>query len=373
MVTIKEFIEVYEQFAPKKLVLGSDPTGLHFGHPDQKITNVMTTLDVRPEVVQEAIDQGVDFILAHHPPVFKPVKNFDESDPQTKMYTDIIRHNIGVYASHTNLDVTQGGLNDWLAEALKLENTEILAHTYTRSHYKVAVFVPNEDSKSVLEACHEAGAGQVGDYSDVSYALQGQGRFTPSEDADPTIGSNGQTETVEEERLEFLVDENDLDAVVAAIQTAHPYEEPVYDIVKLERAGVKEGIGRIGNLEKEMTLEELLDHVKEAFNLEGLRYVLPPNNNQRTYQRIAICSGDGSSFVPDAIQSDADVYITGDVYYHTAHDLQAAGMTVIDPGHNIESMCIPKLAELVKAWSDENQWQLEVLESQTSTEPFKFY
>ncbi|CAM3122209.1 Nif3-like dinuclear metal center hexameric protein [Leuconostoc rapi] len=118
MTIAQDLIDEIERFAPKALAEEDDPTGLQIGDPSQTISRVMTTLDVRPEVVQEAIEQQVNFIWAHHEAMFFPAKNLDLSVPQNKMYADLIKHNIVVYASHTNLDSTQGGMNDWLADAL---------------------------------------------------------------------------------------------------------------------------------------------------------------------------------------------------------------------------------------------------------------
>lgn len=374
MATIKDFIQVYESFAPTNLKMGKDPIGLHFGHPESEITKVMTTLDVRPEVVQEAIENNVNFIVAHHPPIFKPVTNFNEADPQQKMYADIIRHNIAVYASHTNLDVVEGGMNDWLAEALKLNNIQILSHTYSDDHYKLTVFVPIDDVDQVLNACHQAGAGQVGDnYHDVSYSVEGQGKFTPVEGANPSIGSLGQEETVKEQRIEMLVKNKDIPAVIEAIKTNHSYEEPVYDIYKLAFSGDPQGIGRVGDLEQEVSLEDFITYVADCFKVKGLRYVEPKDQKNKTVKKVAVCGGDGGSFYKDAIKAGADIYITGDVYYHTAHDMQAAGLTVIDPGHHIEAICIPMLAEKINKWKKQYGWDFDIIESKVTTEPFQFY
>ena len=62
-------------------------------------------------------------------------------------------------------------------------------------------------------------------------------------------------------------------------------------------------------------------------------------------KRIAICGGSGEKFYPQAIAQRADVYITGDIYYHTAHDMQSAGLIAIDPGHYIESLCKQRFIE----------------------------
>src|SRR5699024_4098525 len=79
------------------------------------------TLDIRPEVVEEAKAIGADFIFAHHPPIFKPVKRLTEDDPQQSMYAEIIRSGIGVYAAHTNLDAAPAGMNDWLSDLYEVE------------------------------------------------------------------------------------------------------------------------------------------------------------------------------------------------------------------------------------------------------------
>ena len=97
----------------------------------------MTALDVRPEVVQEAIEKHVDFIFAHHPMIFRPAKNLDLSVPQNRMYADLIKHDIVVYAAHTNLDAAAGGMNDWLASALQLEQVKPL--------------IPNPDGQTGLD------------------------------------------------------------------------------------------------------------------------------------------------------------------------------------------------------------------------------
>lgn len=126
MTTGNELIQRFEQFANPQLAESWDNPGLQLGNPDMPIRRLMTTLDVRPEVVQEAIEQHVDFIFAHHPVMFHPAKNLDTRVPQNEMYAQILSHGITVYAAHTNLDTTNGGMNDWLAKKLRLTNTERL-------------------------------------------------------------------------------------------------------------------------------------------------------------------------------------------------------------------------------------------------------
>lgn len=86
----------------------------------------MTTLDVRPETVDEAIDKEVDFIFAHHPVMFHPARDLDTRNPQNAMYAKLLAHHITVYAAHTNLDTANGGMNDWLAAKLGLRDCQPL-------------------------------------------------------------------------------------------------------------------------------------------------------------------------------------------------------------------------------------------------------
>lgn len=122
----QELIDRFEQFASPTIAEPDDPVGLQLGDPQKEVNTVMTTLDVRPEVVNEAIDRQVDFIFAHHPMMFHAARNLDLSDPQNAMYAKLLRHNIVVYGAHTNLDNVNGGMNDWLAQQLQLSQTEPL-------------------------------------------------------------------------------------------------------------------------------------------------------------------------------------------------------------------------------------------------------
>ncbi|WP_242361106.1 Nif3-like dinuclear metal center hexameric protein [Limosilactobacillus antri] len=126
MISGTTLIQRFEQFASPQLAEKWDHVGLQLGDPDRPLRRLMTTLDVRPEIVAEAIDQRVDFIFAHHPIMFHPAQNLDTRNPQNQMYADLLAHHITVYAAHTNLDTANGGMNDWLAAKLGLTNCQPL-------------------------------------------------------------------------------------------------------------------------------------------------------------------------------------------------------------------------------------------------------
>ncbi|GAJ25501.1 hypothetical protein JCM15457_368 [Liquorilactobacillus sucicola DSM 21376 = JCM 15457] len=330
----------------------------------------MVTLDVRPEVVQEAIANDVDFIFAHHPAMFRPVKKFDLANPQNRMYAELLRHNITVFAAHTNLDNANGGMNDWLAEKIGLKKTSILLPKRSEAMFKLAVFIPQDAAARLRRDLAAAGAGKVGDYDACSYSYEGIGRFRPNQQAHPAIGIKGELTEVKEEKVEVIFPARKKDSVFKAMYAAHPYEEPVFDLLRIEGMGQTYGMGRIGTLKQPQTVKQLAEFCKEAFQIPALRMV--SREPGKKIERVAILGGSGGQFYTYAKRQGAQLYITGDISYHTGHDILAAGLSALDPGHHIESVCKGKLRQLFMTWNVENNWQLKIIESQLNTDPFSF-
>lgn len=367
-----DFIRHFEAYCPQTLAEEGDPVGLHVGTLKKNINKVMITLDVRPETVAEAIAKKVDLIIAKHPPIFRPIKRLLTDDPQTKMYQNLLTHQIAVYAAHTNLDIIENGLNDWFCDVLGIENTTYIQETHEIPYLKLSVYVPTAEAETVRQGLYHAGAGQLSsNYHDCSFSSTGEGHFTPIGKARPVIGRLSEPEVVAETKIDVTLLETAKDEVLRALKASHPYEEPAYDLVKLVNQGKKYGLGRVGNLAEPIKLTDLIQLVKTKFNLEGLRLV--SNNPDQLVQRIAICGGSGEKFFRAALKHDADVYITGDVYYHTAHDMLAEGLSVIDPGHHIEVLCQSKLLEICQQWNSEQAWDITFIQSEADTNPFRFY
>ncbi|MBP9853217.1 MAG: hypothetical protein QG629_437 [Patescibacteria group bacterium] len=101
------------------------------------------------------------------------------------------------------------------------------------SKVKIVTFVPLAAADTVRRAMGKAGAGKIGEYSFCSYAVVGKGRFTPSVNANPHVGTAGSPEIVEEERIEVVCDRSTAKQVIAAIRGTHPYEEVALDIYPL--------------------------------------------------------------------------------------------------------------------------------------------
>ena len=374
MPTVRDVVSRFEKRVPKSLSVPKDPIGLHFGDWNQEVKVIMTTLDIRPSVIEEAIAKSVDLIIAHHPPIFRPVALFDLTVPQNKMFQQILKHDIAVYAAHTNLDVVEGGVNDWLADELLLSDVTVMSPTTTIPSVKVITFVPKNDADKVLEAMFEAGAGTIGDnYKDCAFQSSGVGQFTPVEEANPAIGSLNKAEFVEEVKLEVVCSEEVLSDVLRALREAHPYEEPAIDVFSLKNAGKTLGFGRVGNLPKAMTGDEFIAFVTERFNLKGLRYVPSRVNPDGLISRVAVMGGSGGNYYMDALRNGADAFVTGDIFYHTADDIQETSLFLVDAGHHIEVVCRKQLAKWAREWKEENNWDVTVIESETFTDPFEFY
>lgn len=97
-------------------------------------------------------------------------------------------------------------------------------------YYKLVVYVPDSHLNAVKQAIFEAGAGGIGRYDQCCWQVQGEGQFRPLAGANPTLGDVGRLHRVTEWRVETIVPEGQVSAVVAALKLAHPYEEPAFDL-----------------------------------------------------------------------------------------------------------------------------------------------
>ncbi|MFL6557734.1 MAG: Nif3-like dinuclear metal center hexameric protein [Bacillus sp. (in: firmicutes)] len=363
-----EVIQLFEQFSPKGLAMEGDKIGLQIGRLNKKVERIMIALDVLENVIDEAIDKNVQLIIAHHPIIYRPLKNLLTETVQGKMIEKLLKHDIAVYAAHTNLDVAKGGVNDLLAAALGLKDAEVLVPTFDTKLKKLVVFVPASHAESLRQVLGNAGAGSIGNYSHCSFSASGTGRFLPSENTNPFIGEAGRLEEVEEVRLETIVPEPLLKKTITAMIKAHPYEEVAYDVYPLENKGEVLGLGKIGKV-NEMTLGEFAETVKKALEVSHVRVV---GDLTAKVNKVAVLGGDGNKYFMNAKFKGADVYVTGDIYYHTAHDAAMQGLNMIDPGHNVEKVMKKGLTAVLHKMCQESGYEVEIFPSEENTDPFQF-
>src|SRR5262245_34908112 len=329
MPTVAEFAAYLERFAPCATAAEWDNVGLLLGDPADSIERVMTCLTITPDVVAEAVRERVNLIVSHHPLLFRAVKKLTASTPDGKVVLPLLRAGIAVYSPHTAFDNCAGGINDSLCGLLGVTNAEPLRPRTAAAQCKLVVFVPDSDLAKVSDALFAAGAGTIGQYNECSFRLAGKGTFFGTDTTNPTVGQKGRREDVDEWRLEVVVPERLVAPVVAAMRKAHSYEEPAFDVYPL-KPGTSGGEGRIGDLAKPATLEELADRAKRELRAASVQIV---GDLSRSVRKVAVGCGAAGEYLVDSIRSNADVFLTGEMRFHDALAARDAGVAVILPGH----------------------------------------
>ena len=124
--TVTDICLFMNELAPVKYAESWDNPGLLLGHLAQHVHKIMVALDLSPEVAEQAIEQECDIIITHHPYYFSLPKTLAVTDTKMEVLYELIKHDIALYAAHTNLDAAKGGVNDVLAARLGLDEvTEI--------------------------------------------------------------------------------------------------------------------------------------------------------------------------------------------------------------------------------------------------------
>ena len=224
MKKVKEIIEVMETLAPTFLKEDFDNVGLMVGDREKEVKKVLLALDCTLKVVEEAKENNVDLIITHHPLIFRRPNNITTDTIQGRKIIELIKNDISLYSSHTNLDSAKNGLNDSIPKLLGYDSS---------------------------------------------------------------------------------------------------------DILEVNKRDEKAGLGRIVTLDKPTKLDEIVDNVKKALNINNLRVV----KGKEEVNKIAIINGSGQDFIGKAVSKGADCIITGDTTYHFASDYKEMGINIIDAGH----------------------------------------
>ena len=367
-IKVSDIIQKTEQWLPEKFSSKGDPVGLIVGSFSKEVSKVLVTLDVNQEVVKEAIDNNVDLIFAHHNPFYEKLDKVITDTAKGGILKDLLNNDIALYVAHTNLDAAFGGVNDVLADMLGLGNVSSLVNGWKERYIKFAVNVPKNFEEKVRTAITEAGAGYIGNYSQCTFHIAGNGYFMPMQGTEPFMGEVEELSKVSEVKIETIFAIEKLDKVLKAMLVEHPYEEPAYDIIPLYNDGKKTGLGRIGFIKEPVTLNSFLERVSKALCIKDIKYA---GDLERYVYKIAICGGSGMEFYKEAIQKGADVYLTGDVKFHDAQSAKESGLAVIDAGHYAtEKPVVEKVSNFLLLNFRED---VKILTSKVNTDPFSFY
>ena len=362
---ISEVISSLEAFAPPSLQELYDNTGLLTGSSDRECTGIITALDATEEVVLEAIEKNCNCIVAHHPIIFGGLKHITGNNYVERAVITAIKHDIAIYAIHTNLDNVIHGVNGRIADQLGLVNCYIL-QPKSNILRKLQVFIPLLFAEKLRNAVFEAGAGHIGNYSECSFNTAGTGTFRPGVDTHPFSGTTGQRKYEEEMKVEVIFPAWLERKIKDAMLQVHPYEEVAYDIISLQNQYQDTGSGLVGELQVALSEKDLLERVKQVFSLKVIRHT--PLTG-KMIKKIALCGGAGSFLIGTAAAAGADCYITSDIKYHEFFDADGR-LLVADIGHfESEQFTIELLFDVLR----EKFPTFAVLKTGVNTNPVRYF
>lgn len=362
---IAEVIATLESLAPSSLQESYDNAGLITGSPDWTCSGILCSLDATEDVIIEARSKGCNLVVAHHPIIFGGLKKINGKNYVEQTIIRAIKEDIAIYAIHTNLDNVLKGVNGKIAEMLGLEKQMILSEK-EGTLKKLYTFVPLAHAEKVRTALFEAGGGQIGNYTECSFNVEGTGTFKAGEGADPFVGNLHVRHSENEIRLELVFPSHLQGPIIKALKAAHPYEEVAFDIVALSNPHPGIGSGLLGELPEALSEQAFLQKIRSVFGTPVIRHTAFTG---RPVKRVAICGGAGSFLIAKALAKGADAYLTGDLKYHEFFDANGR-LLLADVGHyESEQYTIGLLAGvLAKKFPT-----FAVLKTEVETNPVRYF
>ncbi len=362
---IIDIINVLEAKAPLPLQESYDNAGLITGSPAWECTGILCTLDATEAVIAEARSRGCNLVVAHHPIVFSGLKKINGKNYVEKAVICSIKHDVAIYAIHTNLDNILDGVNSRIADRLGLINRQILLPKPGQL-MKLFSFVPVNQAAKIRQALFDAGAGNIGEYSETSFNTDGIGTFKGSATTKPFVGEPGKLHHEKETRIELVFPAYLRNIVINTLIKKHPYEEVAYDIISLSNDYQSVGSGLLAELPEPLTEEGFFHMLKTSFNLSVIRHTPFLGKN---IKKVAVCGGSGSFLIEKALKTGADIYISADIKYHEFFDANNQ-LVIADIGHwESEQFTTDLLLEILQAKFP----TFAVLKSGIKTNPVNYF
>ena len=326
--TIKDIASHIEEIAPLSYAEDFDNVGLLIGKYSTEVTGILVTLDTLESVIEEAIDNKCNLIVSFHPIIFSGLKKINGTNYVERVVEKAIKNDISIYAMHTALDNSFVGVNARICEVLGLINKKILIPKQGTLR-KLTTYVPTKNAEELRNKLFETGAGRIGNYENCSFSTQGTGTYKGNEHSNPIIGEKGKIHTENEISISVTFEKHIEQNVINTMLKNHPYEEVAYEIVSLENTYQKLGLGMVGELENEMDEASFFKFLKKAMNVTIIRH---SKLIGKPIKKVAVLGGSGSYAIKNAIQSNADIYITSDIKYHEFYKAEDK-LIIADIGH----------------------------------------
>ncbi len=362
---LKEVIFELEKTFAMQQAEDFDNVGLLCGNPDREVSGMLICHDALENVVEEAVEKGLNLIVTFHPIIFTGLKSLTGKNYVERAVLRAVENKIAIYAIHTAFDNDLSGVNYGILQALGIEEKKILMPK-KQNLKQLVVYVPVDHAEKVKTAVFDAGAGNIGNYDECSFSVNGKGTFRPLPGADPFDGEIGVRETAEEQMLYFIFEDYKQNAVIKAMKLAHPYEEVAYQIYNLDNENQFSGLGMYGDFKNEITEEEFLHSVKEKFSLNVIRHSAFTG---KKIKRVGVLGGSGAGGIKAALSAGCDAYLTGDVKYHDFF-LAENRMLICDIGHfESEQFVTQQLYDILS----EKFPKFAISKTEKNTNPVKYF
>ena len=325
---VQNVMDILEEIAPQSYAEGFDNTGLLVGDAQQKVTGILVALDTLEEVVDEAIEKNCNLIVSFHPIIFSGLKSITGKTYVERVVLKAIQNNIAIFAIHTALDNSWLGVNHGICDRLGLKKNRTLI-PQNETIEKLVTFVPKPQAEEVRQALFSAGAGNIGNYDNCSFNLEGIGTFRPGEGSNPTLGTIGQVRKEPEVQIGVTYGRHLRSKVLKALFDSHPYEEVAHEITVLENTNQHLGMGMLGEWEKPMPEKVFLSYIKDKMQTDCIRHSKLLGT---PIQRVAVLGGSGSFAIQAAIRAGAQAFITADLKYHDFYSADNQ-LLLTDIGH----------------------------------------
>lgn len=362
---IQDVINHLEQLAPLAYAEDFDNVGLLVGNKNANLTGVLVTLDTLEAVVDEAIAENCNLIVSFHPIIFKGLKKITGKTYVERVVLKAIKHDIAIYSMHTALDNNQYGVNHMICEQLELTNQHILI-PQAQTIKKLTTYVPKDEAETLRSALFASGAGNIGNYSNCSFNVEGSGTFNPNENANPVIGEKGKTHTEKETKITVTFAKHLESTILKTLFNTHSYDEVAYEITTIENKNQNIGMGMVGEFAKAMDQTEFLSHLKTKMNTGFVRHSAFLN---KKIKKVAVLGGSGSFAIINAKAAGADAFVTADLKYHDFF-MAENSILLTDIGH-YESEQFTK--NLLVVYLTKKITNFAIILSKTNTNPVKYF
>lgn len=363
--TIKEISNILEQWAPLSQAEDFDNVGLLVGDNATTVSNILVAHDALEHIVEEAVSKNCNLIVCFHPIIFSGLKQLTGSNYVERAVIKAIKNDVAIYAIHTALDNMPKGVSYAMAQALQLEQPKILIPK-KKTLYKLTTYVPHAFAKALKQSLFAAGAGNIGNYDECSFSVNGSGTYRAGEDTSPFAGKQGKQHTEEETQLHLTFEKHSKKTVLKALLDNHPYEEVAYEITALENNNQHRGMGMIGTVSNPMTQRDFLALIKSTFKTGGVRHSALLD---KKVKKVAVLGGSGAFGIAAAIAQGADAYVTADLKYHDYYKAENQ-ILLTDVGH-YESERFTKT--LIADYLTEKIRNFAVLLSDKNTNPINYF